>query len=548
MTEVRTDPGSAAEDPAPQPARAPDFVPKPLYLAVAYIAAASFLALTQSLGQGFLTANLTTLGGELGATQSQTAWLMVAFMSPRAWMPLMLIKIRTQFGLRRFAEVSILIYAAVAVLNLFTTDLRSALVAEALSGIAASSLSTLAFLYMLEPFRAERKLVIGLPLALTVISLGAPLGQALAPLILENASTMSILVLKLGMALVCLPFVYLLPLAATPTMKVIKRLDLVSFVLLAASFSGIVACFTTGAIYWWFEANWLGWLLGGSIAALALVLTIELHRKAPLLDVRWLTSPAMLHLSAVLILFRIVLSEQSAGAPGLFRSLGYDASQTMPLFWAISGGTLAGGLVCAAILRPARVPFIHWGALALIAIAASMDSHASITVAPRDMIVSQALIAFASSLFLASAMAAGLLAALMKGPQYLLSFITVFLSTQILGGTIGSGLFRTLVSVRASTHGALIRDQLMITDAAVSGRIGQTARGLSGTVTDAAQAKAQAVTQLGTQIARQATVSAYNDAFTAIAGLALAALAVLTLHLLHIHLKSRAAPSAAATA
>jgi len=531
------------QDQPTQPAAGPEFVPKPPLLAFAYLFAAAFLALTQSLGQGFLTANLTTLGGELGATQSQTAWLMVAFMSPRAWMPLMLIKIRTQFGLRRFAQVSILVYVAVAVLNLFATDLRSALMAETLSGIAAASLSTLAFLYMLEPFPAERKLTIGLPLALTVISLGAPLGQALTPLISGDGSRFNILALKLGMAMVCLPFVYLLPLAATPTMKVIKRLDLFSFVLLAAAFSGIVACFTTGAIYWWFEAPWLGWLLAGSIASLALVLVVELHRKAPLLDVRWLTSPAMLHLTAVLILFRIVLSEQTAGAPGLFRSLGYAPEQTMPIFWAISLGTLLGGIFCAMILTPQRVPLIHWGALALVAIGAAMDSHANVTVAPRDMMLSQGLIGFASALFLASAMAGGLMIALMKGPQYLLSFITVFLSTQILGGTIGSGLFRTFASVRGTDHAARLSEHLGMGDALVSERIGRVAQGLSATVQDAAQAQVQAVARLGQEVSRQATVAAYNDAFTAISWLAIAALAVLTLHLLLITLKRRGAPA-----
>ncbi|RVV97645.1 MFS transporter [Mesobaculum littorinae] len=437
----------------PGPAAPAAFVPKPPYLAVAYMVASAFIALTQSLGQGFLQANLTTLGGEFGASQSETAWLMVAFMSPRAWLPIMLIKIRTQFGLRRFAEVSTLIYVAVAVLNLFATDMRSALMAETLSGISAASLSTLAFLYMLEPFPPEKKLTIGLPLALTFISLGAPLGKALTPLILTNASWINILALKLGMALLCLPFVYLLPLANTPKMKVIKTLDMVDFALLAAAFGGLIACFTTGPIYWWFEAPWLGQILAGSIALLALVLVIELHRKAPLLDVRWLLSPSMLHLTAVLVIFRIVLSEQTAGAPGLFRSLGFAPAQSTPVFWAIAFGTLAGGVVCAMILRPQRVPYIHWGALALIAVAAALDSHANVTVAPRDMIISQSLIGFASSLFLASAMASGLLSALMKGPQYLLSFITIFLSSQILGGTIGAGLFRTLVSVRVSPMG-----------------------------------------------------------------------------------------------
>ena len=216
MSESSATPGAAATPPRPA------FVPKPPLLAAAYMLASTFIALSQSLGQGFLSANLTTLGGELGATQTETMWLMVVFMAPRAVLPLMLIKIRMQFGLRRFAEVSIIVYVAVALLSLLATDLRSALVVELLSGIAAAPLSTLAFLYMLEPLPPEKKLTIGLPLALTMISLGTPLARAINPLILTDGSWTNILMLKLGMSMICLVLVYRLPLVAAETMKVIK--------------------------------------------------------------------------------------------------------------------------------------------------------------------------------------------------------------------------------------------------------------------------------------------------------------------------------------
>lgn len=65
-------------------------------------------------------------------------------------------------------------------------------------------------------------------------------------------------------------------------------------------------------------------------------------------------------------------------------------------------------------------------------------------------------------------------------------------------------------------------------------------------MTDAGQAKAQAVVRLGAEVSRQATVAAYNDAFTAISLLALAALAVLSAHLLLTHLQARmSAPTGA---
>ncbi len=540
-------PQEAGAQPAPAIPR-PAFVPKPPLVAAGYMLAAVFIALSQSLGQGFLSANIRQLAGELGATQSDTMWLMVAFVAPRASLPLMLIKIRFQYGLRRFAEVSIALYVAVALLSLFTADLHSALVVELLSGITAAPLSTLAFMYMLEPLPPAKKLQIGLPLALTFISLGTPLARAISPPLMTDGSWSNILLLKLGMSMIALWLVYKLPLATAERVKMIKPLDLVSFLLIAGAFGGFVACFTTGYTYWWTASAWMGVLLAGSIGALVLAAMIELHRKEPLIDLRWLLTPEMIHLTAALLVFRIILSEQAAGAPGLFQALDYAPEQIAPLFWVISAATVAGGLACCLVLKPSRVPAIHVAALSMIALGAWMDSRSAVDVAPDQFMLSQAIIGFAAALFLPPAMSSGLLTALQRGPTYLLSFIILFLSTQILGGTIGSGLFRTFVAARTTAHADLIKDQLTAGDAQVAQRVTDLAASLAASVTDPLQRKAEALSQLGTAVTRQATVAAYNDVFALTAALALGAIAVLLLHVLRNALRDRMAPTAPAAA
>ncbi|MBE3636845.1 MFS transporter [Mangrovicoccus algicola] len=524
----------------------PGFVPKRPLVALGYMLAAVFIALSQSLGQGFLTANIRQLAGELGATVSDTSWLMVAFIAPRASLPLMLIKIRTQYGLRRFAEVSIAIYVAVALLSLWTADLHSAMVVELLSGISAAPLSTLAFLYMLEPFPPAKKLQIGLPLALTFISLGTPLARAISPLLLQDGSWFNILMLKLGMAMICLFLVFRLPLAATERMKVIRGMDLLSFALIAGAFGGLVACFTTGYTYWWTAAPWMGVVLAASLAGLVLALVIELQRGEPLLDVRWLMTPEMLHLTAALLVFRIILSEQAAGAPGLFQTLGYAPAQVAPLFWVISAATILGGAVCCLVLKPQRVPQIHMVALAMIALGAWMDAHSAPDVAPAQMMLSQAMIGFAAALFLPPAMAGGLVTALQRGPKYLLSFVILFLSTQILGGTIGSGLFRTFVAARITAHGEMMAGHMAAGDPLVAQQISALAAGYAAQIADPVQRQAEAVSALAQTVTRQATVAAYNDVFALTAALALGALAVLVLHVLRNLLRDRMAPAAPA--
>lgn len=506
-----------------------------------YMFAAAFIALSQSLGQGFLSANISTLAGELGASVSDTTWLMVAFMAPRAALPLMLTKVRMQYGLRRFAEVSIVVYAVVAGISLFATDLRSALLVELLSGISAAPLSTLAFMYMLQPLSQQNKLRVGLPLAMTFISLGTPLGRALSPYLLENGSWNNLLVIKLGMSMTCLALVFRLPLASAERMKVIGGLDLISFALIAASFFGFVACFTTGAIYWWTDAPWMGVVLAAAIAALVTAFVIELQRKAPLVDVRWLMTPAMLQFTAALFVFRIILSEQASGAPGLFQALGYSPIQMAPLFWIISAATLAGGLVCCLVLSPPHVPLVHLLALGLIAFGANLDAGANPQIAPTSMYLSQAIIGFAGMLYLPSAMAVGLMSALQRGPQYILSFIIIFLSSQILGATIGSGLFRTLISMRTTAHAQWLKEQLASGDAMVTQQLQQIAATLSHSMTDATLLQSRTAAQLGSSVAQQATIAAYNDVFHLISLLALGAAAVLMGHILLVTTRKRMA-------
>ena len=133
---------AAAPTPAPTAPAPVVHPPLPVPQALAYMGAAVMLALSQGLGQGFVSANIPQIAGDLGITTTQASWLMAAYMIPRASLPLLLIKIRTQYGLRRFAEVGIIAYVAVALASVWMQDFRSAVVLQALSGAAAAPLST----------------------------------------------------------------------------------------------------------------------------------------------------------------------------------------------------------------------------------------------------------------------------------------------------------------------------------------------------------------------------------------------------------------------
>ncbi|MBR9764214.1 MAG: MFS transporter [Rhodobacteraceae bacterium] len=520
----------------------------PLRIAT-FLLAGALIATSQSLGQGFLLANSQNIAGEIGATQTQAIWLTVAYMAPRASLPLLLIKIRTQYGLRRFAEVGIFAYVVASLLGFFISDLHSAIAVELISGIAAAPLASLAFLYLLETLPAKLKLSVGLCGALTLIMLGTSLARVISPPLWELGGWQALKLFNLGLILLALPFILYLPLTHQPRQKVITGMDLLSYVLIAAGFAGITIVFTWGTVDWWAETPWLGAVLAAALAVLTLAGVIELGRKVPLLDIRWLASPQILHLTAVLLLFRIILSEQSAGAPGLFQALGMGPWQMQGLFTVITAASIAGGLACALAITPKRVPAIHALALLLILLGALMDSRSTVLTRPAQMYLSQGMIAFAGAIFLPSAMTVGLMLALQKGPQYLLSFVIVFLSTQSLGGVIGSGLFRSFIRLRAAHHGAVLQEQLLTSDPTVSGLIAGLARQVAPLSTDPVAMQAGAVQLLGSDLSSQATVLAYNDAFLLLAAIAAVSLVLLLLHLAWLAVgPARGAPTAPAQA
>ena len=534
---------SAPTAPAAAGPAAPPFVPKSWPMTLGYIGASMVIGLTQGLAQGFVSTNIPQIAGDLGVTTTQATWLMAAFLIPRASMPLLLIKLRTQYGLRRFAEWAIIAYLVVALAGLAITDLRSALVMQFLAGMVSAPLSTLAFLYMLEPLSPPWKMRLGLPMVMATISVGPMLARVVSPSLMGDMGWMPLHLMTLGMAAVSLALVYALPLTSPPRIKVIAVMDLVSWGLIALGFGGLTVAFVTGAIYWWTEVPWLGWTLAGSILALTTAVVIELHRKAPLLDIRWLATPAMLHLTVTLLLFRLILSEQSSGAPRMFQVLGVTQGQLVPLFAVISVATVLGALALIPFMAPHRVPVFHLIALSLVTVGAWMDSQSTIDTRPAQMMLSQAMIAFAGSLFLAPAMMRGLISALARGPNYILSFIVVFLSTQSLGGVMGSGLFTTFINHREALHLQVMREELTSADPLVLREIAQRAATLTSQIADPAIRKAQALSMIAQEATNQAYVMAYNDAYLLTALVAGTALCLLILHIFRDWLMARFWPA-----
>lgn len=535
---TRLQPPSAATAPAPQPMS--------VARSSTYVVCSALLFLTQGLGMNLALANLTQLQGSLSATSIEAAWLSAAYMAPNVSLSIALVKIRAQYGLRRFAEIGILGFVIVSLMNVFVSDLHSAIVVRFISGIAAAPMSTLGFLYMLEAFPPARKLTVGLALALTCTTISAPITRLISPTLIEYGQWHGLYTLEMALALMALPIIYLLPLTPVPHAKVIQRTDILSYLLVAVGFGCIAIVLTMGRLYWWFEAPWLGVLLAVAIVTLTSVALIELNRELPLIDVRWLASREILHFTAVLLVFRLVASEQSAIAANFYQLLGLQFEQVATLYWVILGASIAGGILCAALMKPDHAAFVHVLALSLLAAGAYIDSQATNLTRPAQMYMSQAMIAAGTALFLPPAMASGFKAALMKGPNYILSFIVIFLFTQSIGGLIGTAAFGSFVTLREKFHSNVLAEQVVMSNPLIAQRISQLAAAYRRVIGDRALLDGEGVALLGQQVTREANILAYNDAFLLASVIALCALAGLLAHILYKRIAGRLVPPAVA--
>jgi MFS family permease len=531
-------PASAAPEP---PAGA---LTMPPARALAYIVAAIFLSLAQGLGMNAIAANISQIQGSFGVTVNEATWLMAAYMAPNASLSLILIKIRNQYGLRPFAEVGIVIFVAVSAVHLYVDDFRSALVLRFFAGMAASPMSSLAFLYMLEPFQPARKLNLGMCLSLANLSIAAPLARLISPSLLDLGQWHAIYTVEMGVALIALVLVYKLPLTSPPRSQVITFMDLVSYAFIAIGFGSLAVVLTVGRLYWWLEAPWLGILLAITAVSLTVAVIIELNRDSPLIDIRWLTSPPILHFAGVLLLFRIALSEQSAGAIAFLTQLGIVQGQAAVLWTAILIASVSAGVACAFVIKPGREPYIHAAALVLIAIGAFMDAHSTNLTRPEQMLVSQVLIAIGGALFLPPSLSAGMMMALKKGPTYILSFIAVFLTTQNLGGLFGSALLGTFVTIREKFHSSHIAEHITAANPFVAQRISQLGGAYGRVIGDRSLLNAEGVQLLSQQASREAYVLAYNDLFLLISAMSVFALIVLFLDLSIRSLRQASRPAA----
>ncbi|WP_085315686.1 MFS transporter [Derxia lacustris] len=484
---------------------------------------ATLVGLTQGFGLNLVSANLAAIQGSLGATAAEASWLSTAYFASALSSSLLLVKFRLHFGLQWFASLGLLFFLAVASLHLLADDLVSAVAARAALGLAAAPLSTLAVLYMIEAF-PPRLAPVGLLLGFATLQLGAPLSRVVSTDLLEVGQWHGLFLLDVALALMSLAAIHGVRLAPAPTRPAFSRGDLVAFPLYAGGLALLSVALSQGRLRWWTDTPWLGVCLAAALGCIGLYALVELHRRAPMIDLRWLAQPYMLRFIAAVLLFRVVLSEQTVGVVGLMTVLGQSNEQMRLLFALASLALLAGFVLAIALAARGASPWLAPLAMALAMLAAWADADATALSRPEQFLATQALLALALGVFFSASCLLGFGPVVQDGSRNLVSFIAAFSAAQYLGSLLGSAWIATFVAERQSWHYAALAQHLSLADPQVATRIGQLARSVAPVVGDPAARGLQGAALLAQQVTREAFVLAYDDLFRAIALLAAALL------------------------
>jgi MFS family permease len=478
----------------------------------AYFAIGCLIGITGGLGNALVTVNLVFAQGTLALTPDQAAWLTAAYFMTNVTGNLLLVKYRQQYGLQPFIRYMLAAYALTTIMHLFLHGFWTSVAVRAASGIAASGLSTLTVLYFMQSMPAPKRLW-GVMIGISIPQLATPLARALSPRILDWGDWHMVYWFELGLALATLAAVLALPLPPSEREKVFEKLDFLTFGLLAPGLWLMVAVLSQGRIQWWTERAWIGWALAGGVALISAALLVEHRRANPLLNTRWLAGREMARLMTVAATIRILLSEQAFGSVGLLTTLGMLNDQMVVLNLIIVAASIAGLVVAVLTFRPDNVARPLSIAVILIAVGCFLDADATNLTRPSSFYFSQALIGFASLIFMAQTMVIGIARTLVAGTKNFVSFIVLFSLSQSVGGLIGTALLGTFQVVREKYHSHEIVQAIVMTDPLVAARMRAGSGAVAGVVGDPAYRGAEGAVLLAQQAAREANILAYNDVF-----------------------------------
>ena len=485
----------------------------------AYAAIGIILGISTTFGNALVNVNVPYLSGPLGLYVNEASWLPAIYVAMNATANLTLVKARSQFGIPAVTNGLLAAYVLIGFSQVLFPGFVTAALTRAISGMTAGALTSLAIYYLMQVFPVKMRpvaLVIGLALP----QMGTPLARMVPVEFLANDDWHGLHLIEPAVALFVLSLILLLPLPPVDRSKAFEPLDFVTVALVVPAMLLVCGVLGEGRLMWWTDTPWLGWMLAASVPLFLIAGLIESHRKNPLLLFDWLGSGDILRFTAVAILMRLALAEQTYGSVGLLTSGGLDNDQLHTLFSFVLLAMVLGTLTAALTLSQERLPWQIAIAALIIGTGAFIDSFASNLTRPPELYLSQSLIGFGTTLFVGPALVYGIIRVFAQGPSHFVSMVVLYSTTQNVGGLAGSALLGSFQTIRARVHEVWLSEHLVAFDPQVVQRLHSGAAAISGTVTDPALRSLEGAGLLAQSTMSEANILAYNDVFRAVGFLA----------------------------
>lgn len=486
-----------------------------------YFAIGMFMGATSTFGNALTTVNSGAIAGHLGLYAAQAAALPAIYVAINASANLTLVKARAQFGIPEVTGFLLVLYALTVSLQFFHTSFASTVVLRAVSGMTAGALITLGVYYLMQAMPGKAK-PLGAVIGIGLPQLGTPLARLIPVDIITQDQLFGLHAIELALALFTLALILILPLPPSEKSKAFAPVDLLTILLATVGMLLLCQVIGQGRTLWWTDTPWLGVALAASIPLLAAAFLIEANRSDPLVHFEWIGTWGILRFAAVALVIRLALAEQTYGAVGLLTLGGINNDQLRLLFLVVAAAMLLGIVVASLTLSERRLPWQVLAAALIIAGGAWLDSDANALTRPAQLMLSQAMIGFGTTLFIGPALLYGFLRMIQRGGDHLISFVVTFSITQNVGGLMGSALLGTLQTIWARNAANVISADMAGADPQVAARLAGGASTLAGALVDPAQRAGQGAALLGQAVAREAAIIAFTDTFRLVAFLALA--------------------------
>jgi DHA2 family multidrug resistance protein len=496
------------------------------------VAAGSMGALLATLDISITNSALPQIQGQIGATGTEGTWIATGYLMSEIVMIPLAAWLTRVFGLRRFLIGTALMFTFFSMFCGLSSSLGAMIAGRIGQGFAGGAMIPTAQTIVRTRLPAHQ-MAIGTTLFGMTAILGPLLGPVIGGWLTENINWRWCFFLNLPISIALITLLLVgLPAEKMNLERFIKA-DWLGIIGLAMGLSSLTVVLEEGQREHWFDSLLICWLSVTMVVGFFGIALGQLRSATPILNLRLMTNSAFgsvlliatavgagLYGTAYLVpQFLGILSGYNAQQAGSIMLLsGIPAFFVLPLLPRILGRYDLRWLVGIGLL-------LYWASCFL-------DTSLTAASVGHDFTVSQLLRGFGQILVMLplSQLSMRSVQAHEAGDA-----AGLYNMSRNLGGTIGLALLGVLMDRRSHFHDDMLREGIPANSQLAQDHMASSTASYLAQSGDPSTASLQALTQVASDIAQQAAVMAYNDAFHA---LGLAMLACLPLIFI---LKSRAA-------